>query len=312
MAAFFALTSFFSFIPRTFWYGNEKYTVADSESILLDVAMISDTHSDSKYVNDRSKILRKAVCGISQTDYIPDALIIAGDISNATDPNEYDRLERTMRTFNKIENIIPATGNHDVRASDTYAEAQEYFSDFAAFCGIETDKTYYSTTVNGYRFIVLGSEGQLDIEPQISDEQIEWFEAQLVEAEKTNKPIFIICHQAMYNSNNVLYNPEAEKNWGIGDKSDKIEAIVRKYVPSYGQPVFFISGHVHRSFNEYSVDSSFCNNLYCVSLPSVTKTEEGGLGMAIEIYPDRILLRARNYITMEWLEDYQYTVSVNN
>lgn len=310
MVFFYTITSFFSFIPRTIWYGNKEYTVTDSESILLDVAMISDTHSDSKFFHDRSKLLRKVVCGISKTDHIPDAMIIAGDISNATDPKEYDRLERTMRNFNKVENIIPATGNHDVRASDTYEEAVQYFSDFAGFCGIETDKTYYTTTVNGYRFIVLGSEGQLSIESDISDEQVAWFEEQLIEAKKTDKPIFIVNHQAMYNSNNVIYIPDAEKNWGIGEKSDEIEAIIRKYVPSYKYPVFFISGHVHRNFNEYSVDSNFCKNLWCVSLPSVTKTEDGGLGMAMEVYSDRILLRARNYITMEWLEDYQYTIPV--
>lgn len=235
-------------------------------------------------------------------------MIIAGDISNATDPKEYKSLERSMRTFNKIENIIPATGNHDVRASDTYDEAQKYFSDFASFCGIQTDKVYYTTTVKGYRFIVLGSENQLSIEPYISDEQVGWLEEQLIDAQKTDKPIFIVCHQAMYNSNNVYYNPDSEKNWGIGENSDKIEAVIRKYVPFYSCPVFFISGHLHHSFNKCSVDTDFCKNLYCISLPSVTKTENGGLGMALEVYPECILVKARNYLTMEWLEDYEYRI----
>lgn len=308
MLVFYTLSSVFSVIPQTIWYGFDKYTVTDSESIVFNVALISDTHSDSKYFNERSKTLRKVMCGISRTDSLPDAMVIAGDISNATDAGEYKRLERTMRTFNRIENVIPSTGNHDVRASDTYQQAEERFSDFAQFCGIQTEKTYYSATVKGYRFIVLSSESQLDIEADISDEQLKWFEQQIIEAEKTNKPFFIVCHQAMYNSNNVLYHPEAEKNWGIGNKSDEIEAIIRKYVPSYQCPVFFISGHVHRSFNEYSFDSNFCENLYCISLPSVTKTDGGGLGMALEVYPDCILVKARNYITMEWLEDFQYRI----
>ena len=308
MVLLYTFTSAFSCIPRVIWYGRDEYSVADSESILLDIALISDTHSDSAYFNERSKMLRKAVCGISKTDNIPDAMVIAGDISNATDPKEYKRLKGTLSTFNKIDTVIPSAGNHDVRAGDSYEEAQEYFCDFASFCGIETEKTYYSVSVKGYPFIVLGSEDTLTIEEYISDEQLEWFEAQLRDAMKTGKPIFIINHQAMYNSNNVTYVPDAEKNWGVGEQSDELEAILRKYVPSYEMPVFFISGHLHRSFNEYTLDTDFCENLYCVTLPSVVKTEGGGLGMALEVYPDKILLRARNYIEMEWLEDYQYTV----
>lgn len=312
MVILYTLTSAFSVIPRTFWFGDSQYTVEDSQSILLDAALISDTHSDSDYFHDRSKLLRRAVCGVSQTDRIPDALIIAGDISNASDSREYRRLQGTIRTFNKVETILPAAGNHDVRARDTYEEAMGYFCDFASFCGIETDKPYYSTTVNGYYFIILGSEDQTSIEAYISDEQLDWFENQLTEALKTEKPFFIICHQAMYNSNNVVFNPEAEKNWGIGAQSERVEEIVRKYVPSYDYPVFFISGHLHHNFDEYTVDDDFCDNLWCVTLPSVTKTDNGGLGMAMEVYSDRVLLRARNYITMEWIEDYQYSVPVES
>ncbi len=311
LAFIYTIASAFSFIPGSVWYGNNEYSVTDEKSILLDAAVISDTHSDSAYFNDRSKILRRAVCGISKTDYIPDALIIAGDISNASDSREYKRFEGTLRTFNKIENIIPATGNHDVRARDSYEEASGNFFEFAGFCGIETDKVYYSTEINGYEFIILGSEGQLSIEAEISDEQVEWFRNELKKAAETEKPIFIICHQAMYNSNNVYYNAGAEKNWGIGEKSGEIETVLREFAPSYGYPVFFISGHLHRTYNEYSVDSSFCENLYCVSLPSVTKTDNGGLGMAIEVYPDCVLLKARNYITMEWLRGYQYRIPLN-
>ena len=51
---FYTFTSAFSGVAGTFWYGREKYSVADSSSILLDVALISDTHSDSAYYHDRS------------------------------------------------------------------------------------------------------------------------------------------------------------------------------------------------------------------------------------------------------------------
>ncbi len=312
MAGVIALSSALSFIPESVWFGDEKYSVSDEESILLNVALISDTHSSSELFNERSALLRKLLCGISHTENIPDALVIAGDISNASDPKEYRMLEWSMGTFNKIHAVIPAAGNHDVRACDTYDEAKDYFCDFAAFCGIETDKTYYSSSVSGFTFIVLGSEDMLSLEAEISDEQLQWFESELLKAMKTDKPVFIVCHQPLYNSNNCFYNPEAEKHYGVGAQSEKLEAIFRKYVPDYGKPVFFINGHLHRSYSEYSTDKTFCKNLICVNLPSAAKTENGGLGMAMEVYPDKILLRARNYITGEWLENYRTEILTDN
>ena len=103
----------------------------------------------------------------------------------------------------------------------------------------------------------------------------------------------------------------AEKNWGLGNQSDEVEAIIRRYVPSYKYPVFFISGHLHHSFDSYTVDTDFCKNLCCVTLPSITKTEDGGLGMALEVYSDKILLRARNYIAMDWIEENEYSFPIN-
>lgn len=47
--------------------------------------------------------------------------------------------------------------------------------------------------------------------------------------------------------------------------------------------------------------------LYCINIPSAVKTGDGGLGMALEVYPGKIILRDRNYITAEWLDKYVYT-----
>lgn len=309
LSVLFSLTAAFSCIPTAFWYGGAQYSVKDSENILLDVAWISDTHSDSSYFNERSIMLRRVLCGISQTDHIPDALVICGDVSNASDAREYRMLEWSMHTFNKIGTVLPATGNHDVRARDTYEEARQNFCDFADFCGVKTDKTYYAATVNGYPFIVLGSEDKLSLEADISAEQVEWFARQLQAAQQTNKPIFIVCHQALYNSNGVTFNPEAEKNWGIGAQSAQIEKILRESVPEYPYPVFFISGHLHRDFGESTVDNAFCENLHCITLPSVTKTADGGLGMSMEVYADRVVMTARNYVTMEEITEYVFPIA---
>lgn len=315
LAAFFLMilytvSSFLSFIPQKVWFGSKKYETASPEDLLFSAALLADTHSDSGFFHDRSKTLRKTVCGVSQAERLPDALVIAGDISNASDKEEYDMFKWCLKTFNKIPSVIPATGNHDTRASDTYEEAQTYFSDFAAAFGIGTEKTYYAAEVNGYPFIVLGSEGQLRLEAVLSDEQLAWFENELQKATAGDKPVFIVCHQPMYDSNNVFFDASAEKNHGIGAESDKVEAIIRKYVPSCKAPVFFISGHLHWGYGVELMDTTFCENLFSVNLPSVSKNEETGLGMVLEVYKDKILLRGINFITQEWKEDWQYEIPV--
>lgn len=300
--------SFTSGVMPLFWFGKKSYAPAESESVLLNVALISDTHSDSSYFHERSRILRRVFCGISRTDSLPDAVVIAGDVSNASDPKEYRMLEWSLEAFNKVENIIPAAGNHDVRACDTYEEAAGYFCDFASYCGIETDKTYYSTQLNGYYFIILGSEDKLTLEASISDEQVSWLDGELAKAVKSEKPVFVVCHQPLYGTNNVYYDPASDKNHGVGDSSDAIAAVLKKYASDYAYPVFYINGHLHHNFDQFTFDTGLCENLYCITLPSVTKTADGGLGMAVEVYSDKILLRARNYAECEWIDGYQYTV----
>ena len=311
MTMIYSVSAFFSVIPATIWYGDKKYTVADPQSIVLEASFIGDTHAKASYFEEYTEILRKSFCGISRTDTLPDAVIITGDVTNAASEKEYKSLKYTLKSFNKVETVIPATGNHDIRGRDTFEESAQNFYNFADFCGIKTDKTYFTTSVKGFSFIIIGSEKQRRLDAVISDEQLSWFDAQMAQAVKTQKPIFIVCHQPLYNSNETYFDPEAEKNHGVGDQSEQIADILRKYVPSYQYPVFFISGHLHRSFDERAFDFTFMDNLYCVNIPSITKTENGGDGLSVEVYPDKVLLRARNYIKMEWLPDYQYEIQIN-
>lgn len=306
MTVIYALSAAFSFVPRSVWYGREVYSPENEEELLFSAALIADTHSDSSFFNERSKTLRRAVCGLTQTDVLPGAIVIAGDLSNATDEKEYAMLKWCLKTFGKDVPVLPAAGNHDVRAGEDYEEARRYFTDFASFSGIETDKVYYSSEPGGYPFIVLGSEGMLSLEAEISEEQLRWFESELSAAVGRGRPVFIVCHQPLYNSCGVLFDPAAEKNYGVGGQSAALEDILRRYVPECDCPVFFISGHLHREPGEFSFDDGFCDNLVCVNVPGVTKTGSGGIGMALEIYPHRVLLRGRNYITGHWLDGCVY------
>jgi len=148
---------------------DEPITLRDAENVNLAVVAFADTHIRPTGISPYN-----FECGLedienSGVDF--DALLIAGDLSELGDDISYelmwDALDET-----EIKNILLATGNHDVRV--VYDLRTEQIIDKTnSFLGTEFDKPYYSYDINGYTFIVMGSDSQLFEKAVISDEQLE-------------------------------------------------------------------------------------------------------------------------------------------
>ena len=175
----------------------------------------------------------------------------------------------------------------------------------------EFDQPYWSTTVKGYPFIVLGTEEKLNDRAYISDGQLAWLDEQLTAAEQNGKFAFIVCHQVIDHTNNVDW-------WwyydgSIGEQSDAVRDVIRSHTDN-GLTVLFISGHLHRCFCADSFEQPW-PNLYCLNVPTVQDDNVqindarpgAGEGCTIEVYDDRVLIRPRNFISGEWLAD-TYTI----
>ena len=73
--------------------------------------------------------------------------------------------------------------------------------------------------------------------------------------------------------------------------------------------MLLISGHLHAEFSEKTVEK-LGNNFYSLNLPSVQITHEGGEGIVMEAYDDKIVLRSRNFITNKELEEVKYKIEL--
>ena len=211
---------------------------------------------------------------------------------NLTKINALDKTE--------IDNILLATGNHDVRV--VYDLRTEQIIDKTnGFLGTEIDKPYYSYDINGYTFIVMGSDSRLFEKAVISDEQLAFIDAELERATKDGKPAFVMCHQPLENTHGL---PEVWKNGGIGEQSEKVREILVKY-----KNVFFLNGHLHDGVYENSLEIlDEEKGVYSVNLPAFGKENDygkflqPGLGTYFEIYDDEVVFTARDFRAGKSLE----------
>ena len=97
----------------------------------------------------------------------------------------------------------------------------------------------------------------------------------------------------------------------------KVKATLQKY-----DNVFYISGHMHEGINGELTRRvlGFCcvetvDGVNCISLPTYLIVNRyglpgNGLGFQMEVYSDRVVFRARNFITSKWYLPYKFTIDL--
>lgn len=300
--------------------GASPISTLDSSNVKLTFAawgdsQISDTLADISgnrkvYLANASNDLRNSAAAV-------DALVIAGDIAESQNKSEYDVVYNNLSTTG-VKNFILAEGNHDIRFN-SYSSSKKQFTSFtnklnsAAGSKLSIDKLYYSYSVKGYKFVVLGSEKQAAEESYISDTQLKWLDSQLAASSKSGKPTFVVMHQVLKNTHGL------PTTWGsgnsatagtVGAQSDKIQSILNKY-----KNVILISGHLHTGFGEYTYEK--IGNIHSVNLPSITidndcgTYNENGIGYMTEVYSDKVVFRARNFNLGEYVPAYDITIKLD-
>ena len=109
-------------------FGNFKapFEPVDPENVKLNFAAISDTHMTDEIL--RSLMLEIGLEGMENSKNPLDALVIAGDLTDHGELEEYEMLKKTFAGHNPAKNIILAEGNHDTwTEDDKYDLAREYF-----------------------------------------------------------------------------------------------------------------------------------------------------------------------------------------
>ena len=157
----------------------------------------------SNYLVERTRYFDAACEDVTyNVDGKVDAIVNAGDIAENGLLCEYQYISEKLAGA-RTNCFINAVGNHDVRLKASYKKTVRNFTGFtnelnkSVGSDFTIDSLHYSYEINGYRFIVLGTDRTEFEESYISEAQLCWLDAQLIEASKTGKPIFVMIHQPL-------------------------------------------------------------------------------------------------------------------
>ncbi|MBQ8502835.1 MAG: metallophosphoesterase [Clostridia bacterium] len=283
---------------------DDPITFQDPENVQMSFVLWADTHTRSTAFNPYW-----LECGFEDIDNSGldfDAFVIAGDISEFGDAPSYELVWDAIADSSIAdETVFLATGNHDIRLAYE-SQTEMIMTKESEYLGVEIDKPYYSYDVNGYTFIVMGSDEWQFEKAIISDEQLAFLDSEITRATATGKPAFVICHQPLANTHGL---PEVWENGDLGEDSEAVKEVLLKH-----KNVFFLNGHLHDGVYEKSLEVfNEANGVYSINIPAYGKDNDygewsqTGLGDYVEVYADRVVFTARDFQAGQSLEGMTYT-----
>lgn len=284
-----------------------KYEPKDAENIKLNAVLLSDVHIEGNNP-DRWTRFGKTLTGVFANETQPDVLAFAGDNTMNGQGIEWFDYYGFINRYNKSSRVLVGFGNHDFGNN---ADAEDYkklskrcIESYNGYLGENIDNVYYSTEVNGYKFIMLASEQNCEnTVSSISDTQLEWLKAELQSAADEGKPAFVVNH-------NLVEGRNGYRSYYSFNLTDNDTALADTLESAQTKVIYFC-GHSHFGINEDSVKTY--GNVTYVNLPSAGNTDnydadEGyddfGIGCNLEVYGNSMVLRFRNFAKGEWLEGY--------
>lgn len=192
---------------------DEPIVFKDSENVKLSFATIADTHLIDNEASEKNLANVFEDIGNSKEKF--DAFLMVGDIAEYGLKKEYQRFFRVVDNQKVIPYNFVTMGNHDVRFF--YSKNQKIIMDKVnQHLKINTNgKSFYSYDINGYTFIVIGTEKRVLEKAHITKEQIDFLDKELKRGTKDGKPVFVMCHQAFLETHGL---PEVWKT-GIWESS---------------------------------------------------------------------------------------------
>lgn len=266
-------------------------TFEDEENIRFSFVAFADTHLPNREAAEKN--LKNVFEDASNAKSKIDAILMAGDIADYGTNNEYERFFRVFDGYKDKFRLFVTMGNHDARLFFK-KNTKIVINKIKEYLNINTGKIYYSYDINGYTVIVLCTEKRILEKAHISQEQIDFLDKELARGTKQNKPVFVMCHQPFAETHGL---PEVWKTGDMGEQNDRVRAVMEKY-----KNVFFVNGHLHGGvFEKVAETINAKNGVYSVSVPGYRKPNnfgitDAGVGYYCEVYDDRVIFKARNFL----------------
>jgi 3',5'-cyclic AMP phosphodiesterase CpdA len=275
------------------------------------IALMSDPHTEEG-AGANGK-LKAAVADFKPLR--PDIWLVNGDIANGGQAAQTAAFKKVMAAVAKPEQLLVNTGNHDFYDKDA-TDAEE----IRRFCEAFALKTPYSNHLGGGIHVVMLADEQYKTAAGarewawLSAAQLTWFEKVLGE----HKDAFtVVClHQPLQDT--ITWTWGGNDFAGCGQIKE-LQAILKKNP----QIKIWLSGHTHMGAEikgnvsgKGGVLYVGLGSTYYQFVPSDTPTEFGDFkkdlsasqSRMMEVWPDRVVIRARDHVAKAWMDDYEFTV----
>lgn len=308
-------------------------------------AVISDVHigfgfGDGKRISPHSNQLATRT---ELNALAPEFIVVNGDFAqwygrnvDAEQGGQWEVLTEYFKGFTRP--IYFVQGNHEgPNECDQYVNniigidefTWEHFENFMdtwlAYCRENNYYTveytrgvhFYDTEIDGMHFIFCSVPNGNKYE--FGEEQLKWLSERLYADEASGKPIFVFDHIPPAHK---LNHKDSAYNGGMTD-SDAFEAILKEH-----PTVINISGDTHYTLDtvlantvgadgevHYVNDGAIIEEWIAVDETNPNSSWKcksyDSMGLLIEIYEDRLVLRGRNFVTGKWISEAYTEIRLN-
>lgn len=281
--------------------------------------------SDIHLVTDLAvKKFQAALSDLQQAAPKSQALIINGDLGNGR-IQDYETLHQAMSSGVHPEQVYYTMGNHEYYkawynrhgewSKDSFPNGETDQASLERFLQLtKENKVYYDRWINGYHFVMLGSERYRQTDPGIGDDaylseqQLAWLSTKLTEDKHKSKPIFIFLHQPLPKTvagSNVL-------NYRGIVQHQELKQILAKHPTA-----ILFTGNTHwelklpnmvvrdqfAMINSSSVFEPWSSA--DMPIPAIKGRSEG---LVVEVYKDQVRVRGRDFRNHKWILEAQHVI----
>lgn len=276
------------------------------------VALLSDLHlqpEESGLAKTINVKLAKAVEDLRA--FGPDLWIANGDVADHGLASEMEAFKKIISKVTSLDRVMATTGNHEFYDFEVTDEV--LLNRWREAFGVE--QPYSSRIFGGVQFVMLADE-QWQSAPYnkdwcwITPAQLQWFEQTL--AAHRDRFTIVFMHQPL---NETVVGSIGAKPFGGTNYAKEIYALLEQNP----QVKLWFSGHTHRKL-EYEGQVVEKNGITFMGLGSTIyllgRTADGrnardntaNQSRVLEIYPDRVRVRARDHVSGRWLDELERTV----
>lgn len=282
------------------------------------VALLSDPHTVEAGSNLAGAINGKFSKALADYKPLrPDLWLVCGDVTDGAGVAQYAAFRKLLQGAVKPEQLLVTTGNHDLY--DDAATEDEQLRRFKEAFG---QKTPYSNKVaGGLHFVMLADEkgksapGSRDW-AWLTPEQLRWLEQVL--AEHRDLPTVVSLHQPLQDT--VVWSQGSNSFTGCGQIKE-----LRAIMARNKQVKLWLSGHTHMGaeikgnvVSQQGITYVGLGSTFYQFVPAsgaeakysggFAKDLSGSQSRLLEVWPDRLVLRARDHVKQAWMDGLDVTI----